>query len=148
MRYASTGRSRRDPTTRVVLDGAHVGLALTAAIEDLRLDPAHVDRSIVLLALAPAQDARDLICRFKTVASTVVCTRLHGDRPSRDAADLTELCAQEGIASEAIADPLKALDQCLALAADRGWLLVTGSLHLVGSLRSHVLGRCWQRRVA
>jgi dihydrofolate synthase / folylpolyglutamate synthase len=127
-------------TRRVVLDGAHVGFAVSAAIETLRLDPAHALDPVVLLALATDKDARDIVARLKSSASRVICTQLQRDRPSWDARELARLCADHGLVSEAVDDPLSGLARCFDVVPDGSWILVTGSLYLAGLARTQL--RC------
>ena len=137
-------RPRRAPAdrhggaTRVVLDGAHVGFAITAVIDELRRNPAHVRDPVVLLALGADKDANDFVRRLKPTASRVICTRLHGDRPSRNAAELARICGDHEIPCESIDDPMKGLARCLELVPNDSWILVTGSLHLVGIVRTQL----------
>lgn len=136
---APAGRRRRP--TRVVLDGAHVGFAVTAAIDTLRHDQAHESDPVVLLALASDKDAADIVCRLGSAApaANVVCTRLQGDRPAWDPTELARLCAVHGMRSEVIADPSHGLAKCLDLVPTDSWVLVTGSLCLVGAVRRQLL---------
>lgn len=123
-------------TIRVVLDGAHVGFALSAVIEELKLQAAHQGDAVVLLAIGADKDAADIVARLRGVAATVVCTQLTDGRPSWRARDLVALCLQQGIAAQAIDDPREGLAHCLQVAAAPLWVLVTGSLHLVGAVRA------------
>lgn len=130
---------RRKRVTRVVLDGAHVGFAITAVIDELRHDPAYACDAVVLLALGSDKNADDFVGRLKGLTSYVVCAQLPGDRPSWPAAELARLCERHGLACEWIDDPLKGFPRCCALMLDDSWVLVTGSLHLVGAVRSQLL---------
>lgn len=136
---ALTERPRR--STRVVLDGAHVGFAVTAAIDTLRRDQAHASDPVVMLALAPDKDAADIVGRLGSAAAaaSVVCTRLQRDRPSWDPTELARLCALHGLHSEVVADPSHGLARCLELVPASSWVLVTGSLYLVGAVRRQLL---------
>jgi dihydrofolate synthase/folylpolyglutamate synthase len=130
---------RRGRLMRVVLDGAHVGFAVTAAINTLRHDPAHSAGPVVLLALASDKNAADIVGRLKSTAASVVCTGLQGDRPAWDPTELAKLCARYGLDSEVIDDPACGLARCLELAPAGSWVLVTGSLYLVGAVRRQML---------
>jgi len=131
---------RQGRATRVVLDGAHVGFAVTAVIDELRRNPTHALNPIILLALGADKDANDFVRRLKSVASRVVCTRLHGDRPSWDAVELARICVSHGIRCESVDDPKKGLAKCQELVPNDSWIFVTGSLHLVGIARTHLFG--------
>lgn len=119
----------------VVVDGAHVDSALRAVLDELRLDPRQAAAPVVLFALGPDKDAAAMVRVLAGVASRVLCTRLTGGRDCVPPRDLQQLCATAGLASDAIEDPRAALELALAAVDDAGWLLVTGSLHLAGSVR-------------
>lgn len=133
-----TLRHGRGQTTRVILDGAHVGFAISAVIDELRRDPAWVGGAVVLLALAADKNADDFIGRLGEVASYVVCTQLPGDRPSWPAAELARICETHGLACERNDDPWRGFRVCCDAVSDDAWVLVTGSLHLVGFVRSQL----------
>jgi dihydrofolate synthase/folylpolyglutamate synthase len=119
----------------VVLDGAHVDFALQAVFDELHLDPRHAAAPVVLFALGADKNAAAMVRVLAGVASHVLCTRLAGGRACVPPRDLQQLCATAGLASDAIEDPRAALELALAAVDDAGWLLVTGSLHLAGSVR-------------
>ncbi len=129
------------PPVQVVLDGAHVGFALTAVVEQLRQNPALAGPMVVLLAIGADKPAADIVARLKGLATLVVCTQLAGGRPSWGAAALVAWCRAQDLAAEAVEEPLPGLARCLGAVhegAPGSWLLVTGSLHLVGAVRSSV----------
>ncbi|WP_164886882.1 bifunctional folylpolyglutamate synthase/dihydrofolate synthase [Piscinibacter defluvii] len=133
----AVGRRRRGKV-KVVLDGAHVGFAIAAVIEELRRDPAYASDAVVLLALGSDKNADDFIGRLETVASHVICTQLPGDRRSWPADELARVCGRHGLVSESIGDPTGAFLRCRELIQGHSWILVTGSLHLVGAVRSRL----------
>ena len=141
-----TGRCR-ERTIKVVLDGAHVGFAITAVIDELRRDPECARDAVVLLALGSDKDADDFVGRLRAVASYVICTQLPGDRRSWPAAELARICQRHGLACEWIDHPLQGIPRCGELMSGDSWILVTGSLHLVGAVRSQLRGRArpWTR---
>ena len=129
------------PPVQVVLDGAHVGFALTAVVEQLRQNPALAGPMVVLLAIGADKPAADIVARLKGLATLVVCTQLSEGRPSWRAAELAAICRAQDLVAEVVEEPLEGLERCLQavrLAAKGSWLLVTGSLHLVGAVRSSV----------
>ncbi|MGO4610641.1 hypothetical protein AB4142_30380, partial [Variovorax sp. 2RAF20] len=59
----------------------------------------------------------------------------------RPPAEMQQLAAKIGLASEVIEDPQAAYEKALERAAASGaWVILTGSLYLVGLLRERVLG--------
>lgn len=120
--------------TRVVLDGAHVGFALTALVEELRHDPAHAGPAVVLLAIGADKNARDIMARLGGVASLVVCTRLADGRSSWPAAELARIGRELGLQTECADTPMQGLERCLDQPEAGAWVLVTGSLYLVGEV--------------
>ena len=129
---------RHGRATRVVLDGAHVGFSVTAVIDELRRHPIYALDPVVLLALRADKDANDFVQRLGSIASHVICTRLHGDRPSWDAVELARICARHGIPCESIDDPFKGLARCLERVPNDAWAFVTGSLQLAGMARTQL----------
>jgi len=141
-RHERAPSDRHGRATRVVLDGAHVGFAVTAVIDELRRISTYALDPMVLLALGADKDANDFVRRLKPLASRVICTRLHGDRPSWNAVELARICGDHEIPCESIDDPMKGLARCLELVPNDSWILVTGSLHLVGIARTQL--RSWE----
>ncbi|AWN49887.1 bifunctional folylpolyglutamate synthase/dihydrofolate synthase [Methylobacterium terrae] len=128
------------PTARgpvpAVLDGAHVPFNLAAVLRDLDRDPGLPGTCTALVALAGDKDAAGFFAVLARHAAAVVCTEMP-ERRGHGAAALRALAAAEGLEAEAVAIPDAALARAADLAARRGgWLLVTGSLHLVGALRA------------
>jgi folylpolyglutamate synthase/dihydropteroate synthase len=65
----------------------------------------------------------------------VICTQAGSDVQPWTSHELRHLAGGLELTSEDIPEPRAALMQALALAAGRGWILVTGSLRLVGEIR-------------
>jgi dihydrofolate synthase/folylpolyglutamate synthase len=123
-------------TVPVVLDGAHVPFNLAAVMRDLARVPDLPGPCIALVALAGDKDAAGFLAVLARHGASVVATEML-ERRGHAAATLRALAAAEGMEAEAVAEPGAALTRAAALAAQRsGWLLVTGSLHLVGALRA------------
>ncbi|MCF4127566.1 bifunctional folylpolyglutamate synthase/dihydrofolate synthase [Methylobacterium sp. SyP6R] len=120
----------------VVLDGAHVPFNLAAVLRDLARAPNLCGPCIALVAMAGDKDAAGFLTVLARHAEAVVCTEMP-ERRGHAAAALRALAVAEGLEAEAAAAPDVAMARAAGLAADRGgWLLVTGSLHLVGALRA------------
>lgn len=126
--------------TPVVLDGAHVGFALDAVLHELAWMSARDGLPVVLLALARDKPAADFVSRMAGRVHLVVCCELMDARGCWRASELAEQATQAGLRAVACADPVSALALAGNLAAGGNWVLVTGSLHLVGSLRSLTCG--------
>lgn len=132
------GRSERRwvGTVRVVLDGAHVPESLDLLLRDLSLEPELSAAPVVVLGMGLEKDARRLLKALVGKADRVLCSSV-GEGPYRGASELTALAGELGLAARAVPDPATALDEAVRTAGPGGWVLVTGSLHLVGVLRRH-----------
>lgn len=120
----------------VVLDGAHVPFNLAAVLRDLARMPDLPGPCIALVAMAGDKDAAGFLAVLARHRASVVATEMP-ERRGHAAAALRALAAAEGLEAEAAAEPEAGLTRAVDLAATRGrWLLVTGSLHLVGALRA------------
>ena len=123
----------------VVLDGAHVPFNLEAVLSDLARSPDLSGACVAIVALAVDKDARGFLSALGGRASTIVFAELPGSSRSRSPVELAALAASLGLKSEAEPDAKRALERGVELAtAAHGWLLVTGSLYLVGALRSAI----------
>jgi len=125
---------------QVVLDGAHVGFAITGVLDELQARWPR-GRPVVVVALAADKNADDFIARLAGRASFVVCTELADGRRSWPCAALGALCAAHGVPHGHAPDAEQALEQALAVAQRGDWVLVTGSLHLIGPLRPRLARR-------
>jgi dihydrofolate synthase / folylpolyglutamate synthase len=124
----------------VVLDGAHVPFNLEAVLSDLARTPDFARSCVATVALAADKDAKGFLAVLGKRASTIVFTDLPGSSRGRSPAELQALAASLGLKSEAEPDAQRALKRGVELAAQaKAWLLVTGSLYLVGALRGAVI---------
>ena len=124
----------------VVLDGAHVPFNLEAVLRDLALAPDLARSCVAIVALAADKDANGFVSALGKRSSMMVFTDLPGSSRGRSPAALRALTASLGLASEAKPDPKRALKRGAELATQaNAWLLVTGSLYLVGALRGAVV---------
>ena len=138
-------RSRVDERARevqVVLDGAHVDFALKAVIDELRLDPQCRGPLAVVFALGPDKNAQAMLSQLRGQTEWVVCTTLEPGRPCWPCDDLSGMGQRMGLNTISVAGFNAALDHAydwaLTSADPSAWILVTGSLHLVGALRSRL----------
>jgi dihydrofolate synthase/folylpolyglutamate synthase len=139
------------PPLNIVLDGAHVGFAITALLDELTQVPELQELPEVLLAISADKDARDIISRLKGRVRRVVCTELAPPSRCWTAEQLQAYCQEQGIAHEGRPSAEEALDLALAslfnTASDISnspWLLVTGSLYLIKELRPLLMSRMAQ----
>jgi dihydrofolate synthase/folylpolyglutamate synthase len=122
-------------TTRVVLDGAHVPESLALVLRDLARAPEHAARPVVVFGCGREKNAEGLLKALRGHVDRVLCSSV-GEGPSRAAAELADLARALGLDARAVPDPAAALDEAVRVAGTGGWVLVTGSLHLVGAVRS------------
>ncbi len=131
----------------VMLDGAHVPFNLEAVLGDLASTHDLSGRCVAIVALAADKDAKGFVTSLGKRASTIVFTALPGSSRGRSPAELRALAASLGLKSEAEPDAKRALRRGAELATQaNAWLLVTGSLYLVGALRSAVVEAARVRR--
>ena len=130
---SQTGRE-----VEVVLDGAHVDFALVATLRELRQQPRLQSMPVVLMSLGADKNAPLMVRSLKALAARVVFVELRGVRQSWPAERLVEIATALGIPSETARTPDEAWGRCMEVVDDR-WILVTGSLYLVGALRATVI---------
>jgi dihydrofolate synthase/folylpolyglutamate synthase len=129
--------SRRIP---IVLDGAHVPFNMRAVLRDLALTSDLAGPCVAVVALAGDKDAAGFIAELGERASAIVFTDLPGSSRGRSPAELNALAGSLGLASEVEPEARRALKRGLERAAEaNAWLIVTGSLYLVGALRPAIV---------
>lgn len=120
--------------TPVVLDGAHVPSSLRQVVAELaRWPELSALPPVVVFGTGKEKDAGGLLKALAGRVDTVLCTTA-GRGPYRSPAELREEALRVGLAAEVHETPESALSRARELSAAR-WVLATGSLHLVGSLR-------------
>jgi dihydrofolate synthase/folylpolyglutamate synthase len=121
------------------MDGAHVPFNIGAVLHDLALTPDLSGPCVAIVALAADKDAEGFVAELAKRASTIVFTDLPGSSRGRSPTELQALAISLGLASEVEPDAKQALKRGLELATEaNAWLLVTGSLYLIGALRGAV----------
>jgi dihydrofolate synthase / folylpolyglutamate synthase len=124
----------------VVMDGAHVPFNIGAVLRDLALTPDLSGPCVTIVALAADKDAEGFVAELAKRASTIVFTDLPGSSRGRSPAELQALAEPLGLASEVEPEAKRALKRGLELARQaNAWLLVTGSLYLIGALRPAII---------
>jgi len=133
---ALPGRAERrwSGATCVVLDGAHVPESLALLLRDLAREPALAAPPVVVLGMGLEKNARGMLKALLGGTDRVLCTSV-GDGPYRDADELAAFARELGLAAQAVPEARAALDEAVRAAGRGRWVLVTGSLHLVGALR-------------
>jgi dihydrofolate synthase/folylpolyglutamate synthase len=123
----------------VVMDGAHVPFNIRAVLHDLALNPELSGPCVAIVAIAADKDAQGFVAELAKRASTILFTDLPGSSRGRSPAELQALAGSLGLTSEVESDAKRALRRGLDLATQaNAWLLVTGSLYLIGALRGAV----------
>ncbi|TBZ86625.1 bifunctional folylpolyglutamate synthase/dihydrofolate synthase [Rhizobium leguminosarum bv. viciae] len=119
----------------VVLDGAHVPFNLAAVLSDLSQEEKYRAPCIAVMSIADDKDAAGLLSTMTRHDISIIFTTV-GAR-SRSPEQLKTIADTLGLLSIVMLDPLEAYQEALAGATESGaWVLVTGSLYLVGIIRA------------
>lgn len=119
----------------VVLDGAHVPFNLAAVLSDLSQEEKYRAPCIAVMSIADDKDAAGLLSTMTRHDISIIFTTV-GVR-SRSPEQLKTIADTIGLLSIVMLDPLEAYQEALAGATESGaWVLVTGSLYLVGIIRA------------
>ncbi|MBB3655449.1 dihydrofolate synthase/folylpolyglutamate synthase [Rhizobium sp. BK650] len=122
----------------VALDGAHVPFNLEAVLDDLSGMEGFSGQGIAVVAIAADKDATGLLEVMGRSGVSPIFTSV-SDR-FRSPAEMQRIADKVGLASEMIEDPQKAYEAALVRASAAGaWVIVTGSLYLVGLLRERII---------
>ncbi|MBM7048058.1 folylpolyglutamate synthase/dihydrofolate synthase family protein [Rhizobium lusitanum] len=133
---ASDGTERTVP---MVMDGAHVPFNIEAVLRDISRSPDVSGGCVAIVALASDKDAHGFLTVLSRYVVHAVFTEASGSGRAHAASELEALAISMGMACESEPDPKKALDRAAKKVSQGGdWILVTGSLYLVGALRSAV----------
>lgn len=130
----------REGDPAIVLDAAHNADGARALAEALP-EIAAGRRIVACIALLEGKDAGAVIAALAPVIDHAVCTELPPERlvgvgrpgaASISVGTLAELCADEGLSAEAVADPSAALKRTALVARERaGMALCAGSHYLL-----------------
>jgi dihydrofolate synthase/folylpolyglutamate synthase len=136
-------------TVPVVLDGAHVPFNLEAVLRDLSFRSDLGSACVAIVAHAVDKDAAGLLAVLSRHTAFVMFTTLPSAARSHLPANLHALATSLGMASEVEPDLHRALERASRRAAEAGtWVLVTGSLYLVGALRDAVVPKASRQTVS
>jgi dihydrofolate synthase/folylpolyglutamate synthase len=126
----------------VVLDGAHVPASLEAVLDDLQSRNGLENPPLVILALGADKDQQGILKILALRSDSLVCTSV-GSRPTAIPKELVANALRAGVSNAIASTPQMALLTVLELAEEHKaearpgapWILITGSLHLIGELR-------------
>jgi dihydrofolate synthase/folylpolyglutamate synthase len=118
----------------VVFDGAHVASSLELVLAELSASENPPGAPQVVLSLARDKDHVSILKALRRHVDSLYCTTVQSGI-HLDAARLTEMAKEEGFEAKEFRSSRDALHRASARAAAGGWVLVTGSLYLVGDLR-------------
>lgn len=120
----------------VLMDGAHVASSLEAVLGEAEA-LGYRGRPICVLGMGSDKDAPALLKALRERVDRVHCTSV-GSR-QRAPEELAALAADQGLEAHAMGSPEDAVTSAAAAVGSAGWVLVTGSLHLVGAVRGSVV---------
>jgi dihydrofolate synthase/folylpolyglutamate synthase len=119
----------------VVLDGAHVPFNLAAVLRDLWHEEKYRAPCIAVMSIADDKDAAGLLSTMTRHDISIIFTTVGARSLSPE--QLKTIADTLGLLSIVMLDPLEAYQEALAGATESGaWVLVTGSLYLVGIIRA------------
>jgi dihydrofolate synthase/folylpolyglutamate synthase len=125
----------------IIMDGAHVPFNIEAVLRDITHSSSVSGNCVAVVALASDKDAPGFLNVLSRYVVHAVFTEASGSGRAHASTELEALAISMGMACESEPDPQKALDRAVAKASEcGGWILVTGSLYLVGALRGTVFG--------
>jgi dihydrofolate synthase/folylpolyglutamate synthase len=118
-------------TPPLLLDGAHNAAGAAALASYLRERGG--ERPVLLFGAMANKDARGILEPLAPLVRAAVVTRPPVDR-SADPGGIARAAAGLPVAIETVADPAEALARARTLAPPGGFVLVAGSLYLVGAV--------------
>lgn len=125
----------------VILDGAHVPFNLAAVLRDLQSIRELAGFFAVVFGTGRDKQAFALLELIKQHrVDAVICTQAGSDVQWWTSHELRQFGGELGLTAEDIPEPRDALMRAQALVAERGWILVTGSLRLVGEIQPIIRG--------
>ncbi len=126
---------RRDGAADVVLDGAHDVPAMRALVAALGEGGSN-RRVVVVVGVGGRRDPRPLIDTLRELTDSFVVTAAVSSPEAVPAHELVASVRAHGAEAIVARDPAAAMDEATRRAAAEDLIVVTGSLHLVGDVRS------------
>lgn len=124
-------------TMTVVMDGAHVPFNLEAIFRDMKADAELAGPCVAVVGIGADKDALGLLSVLSRYVSNCVFTELPAPFRGKPCENLKHISESEGIVAEACGAISSAVERAIVLASkNAGWVLITGSLHLVGTARN------------
>ena len=117
----------------VVLDGAHTPESLSRVLAELAADPRLPGRPTVVFGAGRDKRLGELLKLLAPVADQLLCTSSDSGL-AQSTSEVAQAARELGLDAETASDPRTAIARALDRAGS-GWVLVTGSLHLVGDVR-------------
>lgn len=120
----------------IIMDGAHVPFNIEAVLRDISRSGEVSGDCVAVVALASDKDARGFLAVLSRYVTYAIFTEASGTGRAHAAGELEALATSMGMACISEPDPHTAFDRAVAAVSERGgWMLVTGSLYLVGAVR-------------
>ncbi|MCP5030137.1 MAG: bifunctional folylpolyglutamate synthase/dihydrofolate synthase [Actinomycetia bacterium] len=119
----------------IVLDGAHNPDGAEAASRTLDAEFARIGSRILVVGLLGPKDVSEMLESLDARSADLLIACTPDSPRAVPAAELARVAHSLGIAVEAVADPVAAIDRAAAVAADEDVILVAGSLYVVGAIR-------------
>ncbi|WP_077468807.1 Mur ligase family protein [Rhizobium sp. P44RR-XXIV] len=124
----------------VLMDGAHVPFNIEAVLRDITGSPDTRGECVAIVALASDKDAQGFLAVLSRYVTYAVFTEASGSGRAHPASELEMLAKSMGMDCESEPDAQKAFDRAAArVLQGESWMLVTGSLYLVGALRGALM---------
>ena len=118
----------------VVLDGAHVPSSLAAVLGEMAVRPGFERPPMTIFGVGKDKDVDGLLKVLGARVDRLFCTSV-GSQTAVPPEELVENARRFVVEVKTASTPRIAFDQAVALCARGDWILVTGSLHLVGAIR-------------
>jgi len=118
----------------LIFDGAHNPAGMSGLAQALR--GLAVGDVITVFATMSDKDVKTMARHLSSITRTVIVTRAPGTERAADPAEVARVCRDEGMVVSIVEDARSALAEAIARAGRDDIVLVTGSLYLVGALRS------------
>jgi dihydrofolate synthase/folylpolyglutamate synthase len=118
----------------IVLDGAHVDIALRALLEELATKPFAAEPMIVLFALGRDKNPSSMLGELRGRAEHIIFASL-GNQNCWVPDELSGVARELGISHSIANDLQSAFNKSFEQVRENGWILATGSLHLIAPAR-------------